>query len=128
MKQKNTDIGNWGEEQAVQYLKTRDYSIEEQNFSCRRGEIDIIAYKQDELYGRVLCFIEVKTRSTKQNGSAERAVDIRKLTHMKRAAIEYCQQKHVDSEQQHISFEQVSVYKQKDEQSPHIQWYQILSF
>ena len=49
--------GKWGEEQAARYLKKHGYRILEQNYSCRFGEIDIIAADQT-----FLVFVEVKTR------------------------------------------------------------------
>ena len=106
-------------------MREQHYTIIETNFSCRLGEIDIIAYKQDELYGKTLCFIEVKTRKH-TDGSAERAVDKKKLGRMKRAAIFFCRSQYIDAQNQTISFEQVSVYLEREE--PKIYWYQILSF
>lgn len=49
--------GRWGEAQAAQYLKRKGYHILERNYSCRFGEIDIIA-----AYRKHLIFVEVKTR------------------------------------------------------------------
>ena len=50
-------LGTWGEEQAAHYLRLRGYSILERNFSCRGGEIDIVAKK-----GKYIIFAEVKLR------------------------------------------------------------------
>lgn len=52
-------LGRWGEEQAVKYLRLRGYRILETNYSCRMGEIDIIARK-----GRFVVFVEVKLRKS----------------------------------------------------------------
>lgn len=52
-----------------------------QNYRCRFGEIDIIAACQD-----VLCFIEVKTRSSVKYGAPCEAVDHKKRLHMRRCA------------------------------------------
>ena len=49
--------GRWGGEQAARYLRCRGYFILEMNYSCRFGEIDIIARR-----GRFVVFAEVKTR------------------------------------------------------------------
>lgn len=51
------ETGRWGEAQAALYLKRKGYRILEQNYSCRFGEIDIIAADQKHLV-----FVEVKTR------------------------------------------------------------------
>ncbi len=48
--------GNIAEEKACQFLYERGFSIIEQNFYSRFGEIDIIATK-----GEVLHFVEVKS-------------------------------------------------------------------
>ena len=50
-------LGRWGEERAARYLKLRAYKILEMNYSCRMGEIDLIARK-----GRFIVFVEVKLR------------------------------------------------------------------
>ena len=50
-------LGRWGEEQAAKYLRLRGYSVLEMNYSCRLGEIDIIARR-----GRYIVFAEVKLR------------------------------------------------------------------
>ncbi|MBQ0051083.1 MAG: YraN family protein [Treponema sp.] len=49
-------VGNAGEDKAAAYLESNNYSIITRNFRTRRGEIDIIATKDD-----VLVFVEVKT-------------------------------------------------------------------
>lgn len=52
------EIGKKYENVARKYLADNDYEILESNFSCKIGEIDIIA--KNEGY---LCFIEVKYRA-----------------------------------------------------------------
>ena len=62
-------LGPWGEEQAVRYLRLHGYSILERNFSCRAGEIDIVAKK-----GRFIVFVEVKTRKNAEFAEAREFV------------------------------------------------------
>jgi putative endonuclease len=50
-------LGRWGEEQAVRFLRRRGYKILDMNFSCRMGEIDIIAEKDSDIH-----IFEVRTR------------------------------------------------------------------
>lgn len=58
MKSNSTkDIGKLGESLAVVHLKQNEYEIIETNFRAGRGEIDIIARKEN-----ILAFIEVKTK------------------------------------------------------------------
>ncbi len=74
-------FGDWGEEQAARYLEKLGYEILERNFRCKAGEIDIIA-----LEGGVLCFVEVKTRSSLSFGYPSEAVTRLKRLHLLRAA------------------------------------------
>lgn len=49
-------IGNDGENRAADYLVSKGFEIIERNWRTNRGEIDIIAFKND-----TLVFVEVKT-------------------------------------------------------------------
>src|SRR5439155_479683 len=64
--------GRQGEEDAYFYLRKKGYVIVARNFRSphHRGEIDLIGWDKD-----VLCFIEVKTRTTRDVKPAEAAVD-----------------------------------------------------
>lgn len=64
--------GRRGEEAAYFYLRTLGYIVIARNFRSphHRGEIDLIAWKND-----VLCFVEVKTRTSHAVKPAEAAVD-----------------------------------------------------
>ena len=57
-------LGRWGEMQAAEYLKRKKYKIVGLNYSCRWGEIDVIAENR-----QFIAFIEVKLR--KSSGFAE---------------------------------------------------------
>src|SRR5438046_9288617 len=65
-------IGRHGEEDAYFFLRKLGYVMVARNFRSprRRGEIDLIGWDKD-----VLCFIEVKTRTTRDVKPAEAAVD-----------------------------------------------------
>jgi len=64
--------GRRGEEDAYFYLRHRGYVMVARNFRTARhhGEIDLIGWDKD-----VLCFIEVKTRTTHDVKPAAAAVD-----------------------------------------------------
>ena len=64
--------GRRGEEDAYFHLRKLGYIMVARNFRSpgRRGEIDLIGWEKD-----VLCFIEVKTRTTRDVKPAETAVD-----------------------------------------------------
>ena len=53
------EIGKRGEELAAKFLEREGYTIFERNYRFEKGEIDIIAYKNDEII-----FVEVKTSET----------------------------------------------------------------
>lgn len=76
----NVLIGRLGEKIAIDYLLQNNYQIIKKNFTCRWGEIDIIAKKDNILY-----FLEVKTRTTLKYGSPEESVNYFKLNSLKRA-------------------------------------------
>src|SRR5581483_4132786 len=75
--------GRRGEEDAYFYLRRRGYMMVARNYRTarHRGEIDLIGWDKD-----VLCFIEVKTRTTRAVKPAEAAVD-RKKRHDLRVVI-----------------------------------------
>ena len=81
MKTPKRKLGDWGESQAVRFLKKRGYGIVERNWSTRWGEIDIIAFKD----GRYI-FFEVKTSLTPSEHGflPERNVGSRKVKSLHR--------------------------------------------
>lgn len=104
-------LGAWGEQQAVNFLLNKQYTIVERNVTYKHVEIDIIA--QCAVVGEAvptICFIEVKTRSN-DLGSAEKATDKQKLSNMMTGAKIYCLQHQIDIDRQPIRFEQISVYR-----------------
>jgi putative endonuclease len=78
--------GRRGEEAAYFYLRKLDYVIVARNFRThyRRGEIDLIAWRRG-----TLCFIEVKTRTSRNVKPAEAAVDQKKQRDLALVAREY---------------------------------------
>jgi len=78
--------GKRGEDAAYFYLRELGYVIVARNWRSRRrkGEIDLIGWEGD-----VLCFIEVKTRTTRDVKPAEAAVDRAKQSELTAMAREY---------------------------------------
>lgn len=109
-------IGDWGEREATTWLSAHGYTIIEHNYLVRRGELDIIAWHEKPRFGKTLCFIEVKTRA-RDDGSAERATDYKKLARIMTAAREYCVKKKILLDTTPIQFEQVSIYGSDQEGS-----------
>jgi putative endonuclease len=80
------ETGQRGEELAYFYLRRLGYVIVARNFRSRRrpGEIDLVGWD-----GEILCFIEVKTRTTRDVKPAEAAVDVEKQRDLRGMAREY---------------------------------------
>ena len=97
-----SQIGERGETLATNFLLKSGYRIVCANFKVpvgrnRRGavvtgEIDLIGYDQD-----ILCFIEVKTRSSDEFASPLAAVDLRKQRQIIRTARMYRRIFHIQS-------------------------------
>src|SRR6202046_2064862 len=79
-------LGRRGEEAAYFHLRKLGYTIVARNFRSPRcrGEIDLIGWEKD-----VLCFVEVKTRSTRDVKTAEAAVDRHKRREIAAVVREY---------------------------------------
>lgn len=77
-------IGSQAEELACRYLENKNYQILERNFTCRSGEIDIIALDRD-----YIVFIEVKYRKDKSFGDPREAVGFYKQKTMTKVASYY---------------------------------------
>ena len=73
--------GVWGELYAARWLRDRSYEILGTNYTCRFGEIDIIARKNG-----TVCFVEVKTRNEKTEIRPMEAVDTGKTERLEAAA------------------------------------------
>ena len=69
-------------------LRRKRYRILEKNYTCRYGEIDVVARD-----GRTLVFVEVKTRMSGRYGPPQLAVTPRKQRRYARAALHYLQEK-----------------------------------
>lgn len=73
--------GLLGEIIACRYLSDKGYTILDKNFSCKFGEIDIVAFFED-----ILVIVEVKTRKNPDFCIASNSVDYNKIGHIKKSA------------------------------------------
>ncbi len=103
--------GNEGESEAERYLKKNGFKIVERNFSCRSGEIDIMAEKKGELH-----FIEVKTRRSLRYGDPLEAITPWKQQRMFRAA-HYYLHLHPWRQKSARCFSVMSIYNPDNEQA-----------
>ena len=83
--------GAWGEECAAVYLRRHGYRILARNYSCRFGEIDLIAEKDG-----VLLFVEVKLRTNLQYGVPREYVTVKKQEKLRAAALLYLSECELD--------------------------------
>jgi putative endonuclease len=77
-------LGKFGEELALKKLKRLGYKKIVRNYSCRLGEVDLIARDGD-----TLAFIEIKTRRGASIGCAKEAVNARKRRQLSKVALAY---------------------------------------
>ena len=83
-KQLNHDanLGQWAEQQALQFLQSQGFSLIMANYHCRYGEIDLIVEKQQELL-----FVEVKARSITQYAQACETISLSKQKKIIKSAL-----------------------------------------
>jgi putative endonuclease len=107
--------GRRGEEEAYFYLRKLGYVMVARNYRSprRRGEIDLIGWERD-----VLCFIEVKTRTTRDVKPAEAAVDHDKQHDLRGVSREYLRHLRVAPTWR---FDVVSVYYDQRSTKPHME-------
>ena len=79
-----SERGLAAEERAAQFLRARGYRIEERNYRCPAGELDIIAWDGD-----TLVFVEVRSRRDHRYGNAAHTVTEQKRRQLTRVAASY---------------------------------------
>jgi len=80
----HNDTGKQGEDEAARFLECQDYQILERNYRHHHAEIDLIAQK-----GKMVIFVEVKTRSNVSYGNPEEFVSYTKAKLIMRVAEHY---------------------------------------
>ena len=79
--------GRWGEEKAAAFLRRKGYKIIGMNYSCRMGEIDVIARNR-----KFIVFAEVKLRKSAAFAEAREFVTAAKQQRVTMAAQLWLQQ------------------------------------
>lgn len=117
--------GRDGEDIAVAYLNRQGYRVVTRNWrpskSGLRGEIDIIAWHANST-GRVLCFVEVKTRTSAEGGSPQEAVTSHKQLQLSRLANAYVS--HTRPGEVNCRFDVVEVWLLEGEPLPRVALHQ----
>ncbi len=78
-------LGEKGEQIATDYLRSKGYTILQQNYRASYAEVDIIAKDKDQII-----FVEVKTRTYDYFGSPEEFVTRQKQKNISFAASIFC--------------------------------------
>ena len=104
---KHNDLGKFGEELAVDFLKKNGYKILETNWVFDKAEIDIIAQKDG-----ILAVVEVKTRSSVEFGLPQEFVKPKKIQLLVKAVNEYVMHNDLDVE---VRFDIVAIHKENSD-------------
>ena len=107
-------LGDRGERAAVKYLKTQGFRIIAKQYRSSFGEVDIIAEDR-----RTTVFVEVKTRTSTNDGQPFEAVDLRKQEKITRIALAWLKQH--DRLEQSARFDVVSILWPDESGEPQIQ-------
>jgi putative endonuclease len=78
------ETGAHAEDRAVALLEAHGYAIVERNYTCKIGELDIVAVD-----GSVMAFVEVRSRADDEHGDAVESITRRKQAHVRRTAEVY---------------------------------------
>jgi putative endonuclease len=96
---KARDTGILGEKLAGKYLEEQGYAIIGTNYRSRGGEIDIVASRDG-----MLCFVEVRTKSSRNFGTPGESVTPRKKKRLVLTAQDYVQKHGVCESDWRIDF------------------------
>ncbi|MVM29400.1 YraN family protein [Spirosoma sp. HMF4905] len=80
----HNETGKQGEAEANRYLREQGYEVMFRNYRYQHAEIDLIAKK-----GKLLVFVEVKTRTNLSYGNPEEFVSYAKAKLVMKAAEQY---------------------------------------
>ena len=81
-------LGDRGEEAVARWLRGKGYRLLASQYRCRFGEIDLIARSREG----ILCFVEVKTRTSSRFAAAREAVTAAKQRRLRTTAQLYLAQ------------------------------------
>ena len=99
------ELGRRGEEAAYFYLRRHGYVVVARGWRSGkvRGDLDLVAWEND-----ILCFVEVKTRTSRSFATAESAVDDDKTRVLRRIARQYLHMLPIAPNQ--VRFDVLSIY------------------
>ncbi len=74
-------LGRWGERRCEKFLKKKGFELIARNYSCSRGEIDLVMSDPSASRAAIV-FVEVKTRRSEVFQKAQESVTPRKRKRM----------------------------------------------
>ena len=101
----HNDLGNEGEQLAVDYLLKNGYEVLERNYRFQKAEVDIIAQKEN-----ILAVVEVKTRTSADFGNPEDFVKPKQIKLLVKAVDEYVVSNDLDIE---VRFDIIAILHEK---------------
>lgn len=107
-------LGNRGEKAAAKFLQRNGMRILARQFSTRWGELDLIARE-----GESIVFVEVKTRRSSSTNHPAESVDLRKQTHLTKAALFWLKKNGLLNHR--ARFDVVTLVWSDDSQAPEIE-------
>jgi putative endonuclease len=110
---KNKELGQEGEQMAVDYLKKKGWIIHKTNYRYSRSEIDLIASKNS-----LLIFVEVKARTNTSFGMPADFVDEKKAENIMKGANYYIRD---INWQGNVRFDIISIIKKEHMELQHIE-------
>ncbi|WP_159022287.1 YraN family protein [Formosa sp. L2A11] len=99
----HNELGELGEDMAVDFLQKKGYEILERNYRYRKAEVDILAKTDD-----VLAVIEVKTRSSAFFGDPQDFVKPKQIQRLVTAVDAYVANNNLDLE---VRFDIIAIVK-----------------
>lgn len=100
----HTAVGRRGEDLAHRYLRTAGYTVVARNYRPGGGQTEVDLVARD---GDTVVFVEVKSRTTDEFGSPDRAVGAEKRKHIVRAARAYATRAGIEWSQ--VRFDVISI-------------------
>ena len=100
----HNELGNLGEELAVEFLRKEGYRILETNWTFQKAEIDILAQKEN-----ILAVVEVKTRSSLDFGLPQDFVKPKKIQLLVKAVDAFVSERDLDIQ---VRFDIIAVHKE----------------
>lgn len=101
----HNELGNLGEELAVEYLIKKGYKIKAKNWRYLKAEVDIIAQKENSIIA-----IEVKTRTSDYFGEPQDFITKKKIELLVMAMNEYVISRDLDVE---VRFDIIAIINNK---------------